>query len=772
MRVSIASSIVLFVLAAALPFRVAGQTYSERIVTGLMGTTFGTPAPGDPDRLFVGRIREGRIEIIDLATRTVLPEPFLEITDLPDPLASEQGLLGLTFDPNYATNGYFYIDYTGEDNSINIVRYRTLGDPTTSNAADPSSAHHILKIPKGSTTWHNAGWIDFGPNDEYLYINIGDPGGGQAQIIDNNLHGKVLRIDVHGDDFPEDPLQNYAIPPSNPFVGKDGDDEIWAYGLRNPWRASFDRLTGDLWINDVGEVSREEVNYLPADSAGGVNFGWPHREGTISSPPPWGRPPSPELTEPVYDYGRHGPDPDFLGAVITGAGFYRGPVDAFYGHYIFADYASGNIWKLDPDAVDPRASVTNINNLLLPDQGSTSNIVSFGEDAVGNLYLMDINFSLGGVASVYLITTASKQIVWNGDDASAGVAGDGTTWGDANNWTRDGLADAGFVAEDSVIFAAGGSQPVVQLGGEQTVAAATFEAPYRLQGGTLRVLSGNVFVDGGVEATIDATLSAESSDHSIRKLGSGTLIVNGSVGQTAVKEGTLGGRGTLEFLTVRDGGTVAPGASLGILSVNESFTMHPGALLEIELNGTDNSDPLAAQYDQVIAGGSIEAAGALTVTLFDDGTPFSPADGDSFTILSADDDITGSFSSVSLPELLDGLVWEVDLADGKSLQITAASTLRSDFNGDGEVDAADYVIWRKQVGQSGAGLLADGTGPGGLPDGVVNEWDYQLWATNFGKSVVGATSASAHGVPEPSSALLLGLIGLGILARGRHRCSS
>ena len=768
MRISTATLVCSAAFAFLLPVGAAAQTYAERIVTGFIYPMFGTYAPGDASRLFVGRIWFGRIEIVDLNSRTVLPDPFLVIEDLPSPLGVEQGLLGLTFDPDYATNGYFYVNYTGADNSINVVRYRVLGDPAISNVADPSSAHQILNVPKGSVYWHNAGWIDFGPNDGYLYINIGDPGSRQAQDITDNLHGKILRIDVRGDEFPDDPMRNYAIPATNPFVGKEGDDEIWAYGFRNPWRASFDRQTGDLWINDTGEATREEVNYQPAHSGGGENYGWPRREGTTSTPPPYGSPPSPEYIEPVYDYAHDEPDPLFRGNVIAASGFYRGPVDAFYGHYFFTDNGSRNIWKLDPDAVDPRASVTNVNNLLLPDAGIISRLPAFGEDAVGNFYLMSfVNATNNG--DIFLVTTASKRIVWNGDDASAGMAGDGMAWGDANNWTREGVPDSGFVAEDSVVFAAGSSQQVVALGAERTVAAVTFQAPRRLQGHTLRVLSGNIFVDGGVEATIDATLSAESPNHSIRKLGAGTLILNGDAGQTAVKEGTLGGGGTLAYLTVHEGGEVAPGAPLGILSVNESFTMLPGALLKIELNGTDNSNPLAPEYDQVIAGGGSEIAGTLRVTLFDDGTPFAPADGDSFMILSAGEEITGSFSSVNLPELMEGLVWEIDSADGKSLHLAATSTLRSDYNGNGEVDAADYVLWRKHAGQSEGNSPADGTGPGGMPDGVVNEWDYNFWAANFGKRIVSTAMATSHGVPEPSSTLLLAWSGVAILARFRRR---
>src|SRR5690606_38231904 len=160
---------------------------------------------------------------------------------------------------------------------------------------------------------HNGGWIDFGPNDGYLYIATGDGGGGNdngtghtagtgnAQDTTDNLLGKMLRIDGHGDDFPPDNPRNYAIPEDNPFVGVNGDDEIWSYGLRNPFRSSFDRANGDLWIGDVGQTRREEINYQPADSSGGENYGWRLREGIIPTPGGVGGSRPEGNVEPIYD---------------------------------------------------------------------------------------------------------------------------------------------------------------------------------------------------------------------------------------------------------------------------------------------------------------------------------------------------------------------------------------------------------------------------------------------------------------------------------------
>jgi Glucose / Sorbosone dehydrogenase/PEP-CTERM motif len=742
------------------------QTYAERIVGGFgQIPMFGTHVPGDANRLFVGRTWEGRISILDLTTRTVLPTDFLYIADLlPNPRTSEQGLLGIAFDPNYATNGYFYIHYTATDNSVKVVRYNVQGDPATSNIADPNSAHTILHVPKGNVTWHNSGWIDFGPNDGYFYMTLGDPSN-FAQSTDN-LHGKIMRVDVHGEDaYPDDPSRNFAIPPSNPFVNKDGLDEIWAWGLRNPFRADFDNLTGDLWINDVGQDTREEVNFQPADSPGGENYGWPRREGSITGPPGHGAPPSPAYVEPVYDYPHNGPDPLYRGNVIAAGGFYRGPVDAIWGFYFFSDNGSRNIWKLDPDAVDRRASVMNVNHLFVPNAGFLNRVPAFGEDAAGNMYFMD--YDAAGASEIFRFATASKDIVWNGNDTSAGVAGNGTGWGDANNWTRGGVTDAAFVAQDNVVFAAGSSQPIVDLGADRTVAAMTFQAPFRLQNHALKVLSGNVFVESGVTAVIDANLSAENANQSLRKMGTGTLIVNGDAGQIAVKEGTLGGSGTLDHLTVREGATVAPGASIGILTVENSFTMHAGSTLRIELDGNDNSNPLDPEYDQVVVGGTFKANGTLEVVLFDNGNVFAPDDGDTFAVVSTEESIIGQFSDIELPTLAGGLAWEIDPTDGTSFLISATSMLRSDFNDDGVVDAADYVVWRTQAGQGGIDLAADGTGSNGMPDGQVNDLDYNFWKANFGTSVAASNAQFLRSVPEPSGLLLSCLGALGWLTRRR-----
>ena len=240
-----------------------------------------TAPPGDSTRVFIVE-KGGVIKILNLATQLILPTPFLDLTGL-IATSDEQGLLGLAFHPNYAVNGFFYITASNTAGSTEIRRYRVSADP---NVADGAIATVVIRIdqPPGLTN-HKAGWLSFG-RDGYLYAAIGDGGGAgdpsdNAQNL-NSLLGKILRLDVDGDDFPGDAIRNYAIPAGNPLVGFPGTDEIWSFGLRNPWRPSFDRDTGDFYIADVGQNNHEEVNVAAMSAGGagrGLNYGWRIMEG-------------------------------------------------------------------------------------------------------------------------------------------------------------------------------------------------------------------------------------------------------------------------------------------------------------------------------------------------------------------------------------------------------------------------------------------------------------------------------------------------------------
>ena len=385
------------IAAFIVPNPVVSQSLTvERIATGLDAPVFATFAPGDFERLYVVQ-RGGTIRVLNLTTDAL--SDFIEVPSVSS--GGERGLLGLAFHPDFQSNGLFFVNYTDDSgNDTRIVRFTAANN----DVANPETESLVMEIEQPQSN-HNGGWIGFGP-DGFLYIAMGDggssndngsghtDGSGNAQDITDNLLGKMLRIDVNSDDFPADEDRNYAIPISNPFVDESGDDEIFAYGIRNPWRCSFDRGTGDLYIADVGQGEREEVTVLN-DSNGGQNLGWRLREGTIQNPHNVGDPVPAGAIAPIYDYD-HGNGP-FEGNSITGGYVYRGPIAALQGHYFFADYVSDNIWSLKHDASEPISNngmnfteLTRWNEFLTTNEGTVTNISSFGEDAAGNLYVVDI----------------------------------------------------------------------------------------------------------------------------------------------------------------------------------------------------------------------------------------------------------------------------------------------------------------------------------------------------------------------------------------------
>ncbi|MGH8596078.1 MAG: PQQ-dependent sugar dehydrogenase, partial [Gammaproteobacteria bacterium] len=312
----------------------------------------------------------------------------------------EQGVLGLAFDPGYATNKRFYVNYTDGAGNTRIERF-TATDPELANPTGELIMTYTQPFDN-----HNGGWLGFGPNDGYLYISSGDGGdrndpGNRAQDITDQPLGKILRVDVNGDDFAADPLRNYRIPTDNPFVGAAGDDEIWAYGLRNAWRPSFDRLTGDFFIADVGQNRREEINFQPAASPGGENYGWRLREGTIATPTVGG-PPPPGAIEPIYDY-LHGNENN-EGFSVTGGYLYRGPIAALQGHYFFADFINQSLWSLrwNGSAWTFTDWLHDVGLGVAIDHGTLDSVSSFGEDNLGNLFIVDHDGDLFQIVGVPL----------------------------------------------------------------------------------------------------------------------------------------------------------------------------------------------------------------------------------------------------------------------------------------------------------------------------------------------------------------------------------
>ncbi|HEY45671.1 MAG TPA: glucose dehydrogenase [Anaerolineae bacterium] len=313
------------------------------------------------DRLFVVEQR-GLIRVFEAGE--LLTEPFLDLRDFVDASGSEQGLLGLAFHPNYAENGLFFVNYTDARGNTVVARFSVSPDP---NIADLNSLRVVIRFNQPYAN-HNGGGIVFG-TDGNLYIATGDGGSsgdpaGNAQKLDSYL-GKLLRIDV-------DAADPYASPPDNPFVDGTGLPEIWAYGLRNPWRFAFDTVTGDLYIADVGQSAWEEVNFQPAGTQGGINYGWNIREGAHT----YVGGTTEGLTDPVAEYGHT------LGVSVTGGPVVRDPsLPDWKGVYLYGDYGSGLIWGLLHDGQG------NWQNEVLFD--TDYQISSFGTDAAGQVYLID-----------------------------------------------------------------------------------------------------------------------------------------------------------------------------------------------------------------------------------------------------------------------------------------------------------------------------------------------------------------------------------------------
>jgi glucose/arabinose dehydrogenase len=343
-------------------------------VKGLTEPTFVAWLPDGSGRTLILE-RGGRIRLAE-PDGTLHPQPVLDISDNTS-TSTEQGLLGLAFDPGFAQNGYAYIDFTDANSSVQVIRYTM--NPADPAQIDPSTAATVLSLPKRSKV-HNGGTLMFGP-DGYLYISVGDDDNSdQAQRLDT-VFGKILRVDV-------DSAQPYAIPPTNPFVDTPGArGEIWSYGLRNPWRFSFDRATGDLWIGDVGDAKLEEVDMQPASSHGGENYGWPLFEGTECAAPEHCQ--DPGLVAPLVTYGHN------MNCAVMGGYVYRGTtVPAFSGQYLFGDLCTGGVFTMTHD---PQGGWNRVEIAFNPIK-----IDSFAEDPKGDEYVVDMQ---GGV--VYRIVDGS-----------------------------------------------------------------------------------------------------------------------------------------------------------------------------------------------------------------------------------------------------------------------------------------------------------------------------------------------------------------------------
>lgn len=358
----------------------SAELATELIYEGLERPVWVGAPEGVTDRIWVME-QKGRVWVIDLSSKERAERPFLDLTRRVDDRDNEEGMLGLAFAPDFLKSGEFYVNYTSQDSHSNVVRFVAEDGRT----ADAEAGKMILRYEQD---WgnHNGGWLDFGP-DGMLWIATGDGGSGndpknRAQDVSQYL-GKILRLDVSGD-------EGYAIPKDNGFAGVDGAlPEIHAVGVRNPWRCSFDRETGDFWMADVGQNRWEEIHFVRNGETGGKNFGWRLREGYKATPKRGvgGERPANNV-DPVYVYN-HGNGSN-EGISVTGGYVYRGgAIPELEGRYVFADYQNPRIWSFEMS--DGKATgFQDHTDELQPKGGRINLISSFGEGGAGELYLTDL----------------------------------------------------------------------------------------------------------------------------------------------------------------------------------------------------------------------------------------------------------------------------------------------------------------------------------------------------------------------------------------------
>jgi glucose/arabinose dehydrogenase len=355
----------------------------RRIASGLNAPIFVTGLPDGSGRIAVVQ-RAGLIRIFNPATGAFEATDFLNLAGQID-TTGEKGLLSIAFSPGFAVDRAFYLHLNPLSANVTEIRRYTV-QAANAAVAEAGSGDAILTIPQPSATNHKGGTLVFDPQGRLL-VSLGDGGNTpEDSQLASSLRGKILRIDPATDAFPADSSRDYAIPSQNPFSAGGGLPEIYAMGLRNPFRISVDPVSGDAFIGEVGQSTLEEVNRIPASQTTIINFGWSRREGSL---PFNGGADSAAFTLPVTEYGRA------LGGSITGGVVYRGPIEDLQGQYLFADFSSGNLWSapitsLVVGSVLPATGLTPRNSAFAPDVGTVNSIVNFGTDVEGNVYFVDI----------------------------------------------------------------------------------------------------------------------------------------------------------------------------------------------------------------------------------------------------------------------------------------------------------------------------------------------------------------------------------------------
>lgn len=355
----------------------------RRVASGLNSPVFATGLPDGTGRIAIVELG-GRIRVLNPATGALEANDFLNISAQID-TSGEKGLLSIAFSPNFISDrtAYLHMNPTAS-NTSEIRKYTTLAANLAQ--ADTTTADPILSVAQPSATNHKGGTVTFDRSGRLL-ISLGDGGNTPETAQDpQSPRGKILRIDPTTDSFPADAARDYAIPPTNPFATTGGQPEIYAMGLRNPFRMSVDPVGGDLFIGDVGQSAIEEIDRIAANQTGIVNFGWDRREGSQAYN---GGANSTAFTLPVTEYGRT------IGTTVTGGVVYRGPIEDLQGQYIFGDFGRNTLWTapiadLVIGTVLPATSLTVRNAAFLPNVGTIESVVAFGTDGDGNVYIVDI----------------------------------------------------------------------------------------------------------------------------------------------------------------------------------------------------------------------------------------------------------------------------------------------------------------------------------------------------------------------------------------------
>jgi glucose/arabinose dehydrogenase len=654
---------------------------ATRVASGLSQALYAVAAPGDSQRLFVVQ-QTGSIKIVDLASGTVNATPFLTVAV---DSSGERGLLGLAFDPNYATNGFFYIYRTvpGATAHNEVDRYHVSADP---NVADAASLTSIISLGNLSATNHNGGWIGFGPDGD-LYIATGENAVPSNSQTLNNLLGKILRIHPDG-----------GIPTDNPFydTATGNNRAIYDLGLRNPFRDSFDRATGDFYIADVGQNTIEEIN------AGikGANYGWPSAEGPSGNP---------AFTNPIFFYDHT------VGQAVIGGYVYRGASEALQGQYFFADEVNGKVFTMRFNGSAWVA--TERTSQITTDHGVINNPTSFGEDAQGNLYIVDYD---GDVFRLTPNVVSADQ-----GDTLRGFAGDDMLFGGSGNDLLDGGADndimTGGPGDDRFVFSPGYGADIINdfAAGAGTADKIDLTAFHMTFGAVLAHAGqsgGNtVFHFGGGDTL--TLLNVSKANLSPDDFVGLELTSNDFNGPRSPHE--FNGDGKNDFLWRNDNGSVATWdmndrSSSGLVIAGVSNDWHIADTGDF--NGDGKSDILWRNDSGAVATWDMNDRSYSGLVIANVSNDWH---------IAGTGDFNGDHKSDILWRNDSGAVATWDMDDRSSAGLVIANVSNDwhiagtgDFNGDGKTD----ILWRNDNGAVATWDMDDRSSAGLVIASVSNDW--------------------------------------------------